>query len=269
MRLRSLYTHRRWIPLTISIVLLAILFIFFRRLPLVQNSVQDVRFTFARLGLWSGNLLSLLGQQEAELRDKIDELQAQLQAHTLDELAYERLEEEHQALQTLLGYGERQSLATVPARVLSRSKERSGDLLLIDRGTEDGLRVGQAVIAEEGIFVGTIIEAEAFSSQVRLATDRQSKIAIQLLGSSNDTFGIAEGSEGAFLRVAYIPQDVSVEVHDLVATSGLDSSIPAGLLVGIVTSVLTNEHDPFQGAYVEPIIDFRRLSYVGVLTISL
>src|SRR3989338_1258278 len=269
MRLRSLYTHRRWIPVALFVILFVLTLFFVRRVSWVQNGMEDVRFAFARFGTWSGNVLGIFGQRESELRDRVAELEAQLQARAFDQVAYEELLKEQAALQALLGYMDRETFETITARVLSRSSERSGDLLLIDRGSEDGIIVGQAVIVEDGIFVGTITQVESFSSTVRLATDRESKLGIQFLGESTETLGIAEGSDGAFLRVSYIPQDVTVDVHDLVATSGLDGSIPAGLIVGLVTSVTVDEHNPFQSAYVEPLIDLRGLSFVGVLTISL
>jgi len=79
------------------------------------------------------------------------------------------------------------------------------------------------------------------------------------------TIGVANGISGALLALRYIPQDERIETNDIVVTSGLEASVPSGLIVGIVNSVTTDATAPFQSAILEPIGDARRLAFVSIL----
>jgi rod shape-determining protein MreC len=62
-----------------------------------------------------------------------------------------------------------------------------------------------------------------------------------------------------------IPQDVPIEVGDLVLTSGLGGGYPPDLIVGQVVNIRSRDFDLFQEATVQPVVDFNRLEIVLVI----
>ena len=117
----------------------------------------------------------------------------------------------------------------------------------------------------EGIFVGKVTELGTRSSTITTVTDANIKIAVSLLNISR-TIGVASGIVGDLMQIQYIPFDESVVINDLVITSGLETLIPSGLLVGVVSAVEQEPGSPFQSAIVDPIADIRRLTHVMILT---
>jgi rod shape-determining protein MreC len=147
---------------------------------------------------------------------------------------------------------------------VSRSIGPDASAFVIDHGSDDGVVVGTPAISGDGIMVGKVVAVTASSASVRVISDRNSATAVTLLNGTR-TIGVAQGMSGALLSLEFIPQDERVSVNDIVVTSGLETSVPSGLLIGIVNSVETNPNAPFQQAVIEPLADVRRMSVVTVI----
>jgi rod shape-determining protein MreC len=64
----------------------------------------------------------------------------------------------------------------------------------------------------------------------------------------------------------YIPQGETVNVNDIVLTSGLGGNFPKKLIIGQVTAVHQRDIDMFQEAHIRPTVDFNNLEIVLVIT---
>lgn len=265
MRFHALRTTRRLIPMLLFTIIFLLASLFLRKVGFVQDASNGLRAQLYGIGSRSRGLFSVLLSDKQALQQENELLRIRIIALALDgaELAF--LRKGYEDLAVLLNYQQQNLFTSVTARVLSRITERSGELLLIDRGSDNGVQVDQAVIAGNGVLVGRVSEVYTKTSVVRLITDRTSRVGVRLIDDADGTIGIAEGSDGTIIHIAYIPQDVTVDINDIVVSSGLDASIPAGLVIGIVTQVVADEHDPFKTATVEPLIDLRQLMMVSVL----
>lgn len=166
-------------------------------------------------------------------------------------------------MEALLGYVRLTGTEGVAARVISRSLPAAGTVT-IDKGSQDGVTVGSAVVVGDGQLLGTVIEAEAILSTVRLVHEKQSKIPAAIWGSSR-TIGLVEGQSGSVLHMAFIPVDTNIADGDLVVTSGLDGGLPANIVIGLVTSVIREDTAPFLNALIEPLYDAREWTSVLVI----
>lgn len=175
----------------------------------------------------------------------------------------ELLKKENAELRTELQFIERTASPHIFANVIARSS-LSPSLFVIDRGLNDGLVEGSAVVVEEGLIIGTLFSVQQTTATVRTLTHPEAVTAVSLLHESQ-TIGIVEGFEGQLMRVRFIPQDVTIEPNDLLVTSGLDPLIPPGLLVGMVNTVRMDETTPFQEAIIEPLRETRLYTHVMVL----
>lgn len=151
----------------------------------------------------------------------------------------------------------------VAADVIGRDPSPFLHYVIINRGSNDGILRGMPVITEQGL-VGRVDAVIADAARVQLITDPQAAINVHL--QISDVDAVLTGSVTGDLFLDLIPQDVTVEVGDLVLTSGLGGGYPTDLIIGQVTNVRKREADLFQTASVQAAVDFSRLSIVLIIT---
>lgn len=175
---------------------------------------------------------------------------------------------ENEVLREHLGFLERNRYRYVMANVISREDVLNigaqTEVIVIDKGTRDGLYNGLAVISEEGVIVGKIAEVKENSAQVYLVISDKCKFAATVLGEEQ-TSGIAQGSLGLVVKMGFIPQSTIIKAGDIVASSGLEQPIPRGLVIGKVTEIQKENNDLWQTATIEPIQDIDDLVIVSVV----
>lgn len=141
---------------------------------------------------------------------------------------------EAQRLEELLKLKDRYALEGVAARIVGRGSELYSDDLLLDKGSDDGVLLGQAVMGPTGV-VGQIIAVNAHSSLLRQLTSRQSGVAVMVQSSKVE--GVVRGSLQGLMYLQDVPLDAQIKVGDVLVTSGLGGAYPQGLMVGTVVSV--------------------------------
>jgi rod shape-determining protein MreC len=191
-------------------------------------------------------------------------LEAQREAAAVDRAELERLRDENEELRAELAFETRTRMKGITASITGRTLGPDASAFLIDRGSDNGIRVGDPAVSGDGILVGKILDVGPTSATVRVLSDRESVTAVSFLNEAR-TIGIARGMSGTLLELDYIPQDERVSVNDVVVTSGLEENVPSGLLVGIVNSVRGDPSAAFQGAVLEPLCDVRRIQTVSVI----
>jgi rod shape-determining protein MreC len=135
--------------------------------------------------------------------------------------------------------------------------------LIISVGSNDGMAKGMPVVTERGL-VGRIVEVNSRASKVLLITDSSSSVNA-IIQSSRAT-GLVEGQADGGLVMKYIPQPVTVNVGDIILTSGLGSTFPKHLVIGQVSAVYKRDIEMFQQAEIKPTVDFDRLEVVLIIT---
>ncbi len=195
----------------------------------------------------------------AGLRDENERLRAQvaeLSAQIRDRAVLETKVADLEALNDLATPGE---LAAVSARIASPGSSDFDQIRWIEKGTSDGISVGDAVFDDRGL-VGRIDFAFEGSARVLLLTDPSFGVGVRDT-STNET-GIVEGQTTELSLKMFQAQD-PVEEGDLLVTSG--SRFPPGIPVGIVKKTATNEAGFALITTVEPLVEVSRLDYVKVI----
>ena len=118
------------------------------------------------------------------------------------------------------------------------------------------------VVTERGL-VGQISEVGETSSKVLLITDPLSAVN-SVLQTSRAT-GMVKGISGGQIFLDEVPQGASIELGDIVLTSGLGGTFPRGLVVGQVTDVSEQDVEMFQTAALHATVDFNKLEVVLVI----
>lgn len=137
--------------------------------------------------------------------------------------------------------------------------------LKIDRGSKDGIKIGQAIVFKDN-YIGQIISVSESGSTVKLLQDPESKVAAFSLGKDGKGKGVLSGQFGLELLLDKILHEEPIAEGDLVYSEGTEGFLPRGLVLGRVTQVLTRENEVFKQAKVTPVFDIRDLDLVFAIT---
>lgn len=191
-----------------------------------------------------------LANDNARLRTEIIQLQEQLK--------------DNEVLYSLLRVARtRPDSNYVAAMVIGRDTNPFMRYIIIDQGSDAGLRHGMPVVTAEGL-VGRVDAVTANAARVQLITDPGSAVNVRLPDSGAD--GLLVGSVTGDLTLEMIPQEVQLKSGELILTSGLGGNYPSNILAGQVVSVRKIETALFQSASVQPAVDFTTLRAVLVVT---
>jgi len=207
-------------------------------------------------------------QDIRELHRRNEELQGLADSLMIENVRLKEIESENETLRRLLGFTQANpthsyKAAEVKGRVIGRAPSNFLSYLIIDSGSQQGIEKGMPVVTERGL-VGRITDVGSNWAKVMLIIDPSSSVNA-LIQTSRAT-GVVEGQVGGSLVMKYIPQGETVNVNDIVLTSGLGGNFPQKLIIGQVTAVHQRDIEMFQQADIRPTVDFNNLEIVLVIT---
>ena len=205
--------------------------------------------------------IQTLRADNAKLRDQVDAL-------TLENVRLREAAFQAQQAAKLNDVAKTIPLPTVPASVIARDPSNVLASLVLDVGTNDGVKVGHIVVSDQGL-VGRVSEVGPSYAKVLLITDPSSSLSALVEGSR--ATGIVRGQFGDALIMDWILQTEPVKPGDTVVTAGLGlgdelkSLYPKGLVVGRVLQLQQAEAAAYQRAIIAPAVDLRKLENVLVV----
>jgi len=198
-------------------------------------------------------------------RSENQQLQETVRRLSLLNSSYEQERQENVRLRRLLSMTDSASYKTVGARVVARTPSFLSNVIYIDRGSKDGVRIDDPVISGDGV-VGRTILVSKYQSQVQLLTNPDASVGVML--ERTRTPGVLRGSGDFLLDLDYIGNSEQVENGDLVLTSGLDGIFPKGLGIGKVVDSRKGK-GVFRSIKVRPFMDFMRIEEVSIILKSM
>ena len=172
--------------------------------------------------------------------------------------------EENELLLKQNKYLESQGFNFLNARVISHSAENNPNLLIINRGESHGIKIGMAVVIEQGSLVGQIKKIEAQTSHVLLLVDNNFRLSASVAGES-EIAGLVEGQNNISLSLNEILKNSEIKPGDLIVTSGFDENIPAGLLIGEIEEIVDLQGELFKSAKINLPVSLSNLRIVSVI----
>ncbi|MCL4395026.1 MAG: rod shape-determining protein MreC [Chloroflexi bacterium] len=269
--------------LVVVLVVLALLALVLHQLGQLQplenvalNLLQPFLGGATRIGQDAESVTGGFGDVNA-MRQRIDELQAQVNELAIDRVQVTELQKENATLREQLGYKQSNpDFDLVGAAVLQRNPDQANVIgqdptnlvqyVVVDQGSADGVKEGMPVATPQGL-VGRVTEVGTHWSKVLLITDPSS--SVNGVVQSTRATGIVEGQIGNLvskdLVIKYVPQGDAIKVGDLILTSGLGGTFPKRIVIGQVTEVRKQDIELFQEATIHPTVDFTRLEFVLIL----
>lgn len=151
----------------------------------------------------------------------------------------------------------------VAATVVGREISPYLQYVIIDKGSNDGLRHGMPVVTQQGL-VGRIDSLISNAARIQLITDANSAVNIKLQTAQVE--GLVRGSVTGEISLDMVPVGTEVQLGDVIMTSGLGGTYPPNIFVGQVLTMQSKQNVLFQTGSVQPVVDFSTLSAVLVIT---
>ena len=207
--------------------------------------------------------LESLREENEELKKTVDELTIRVNDLTTDK--YELAE-----LRQLMSLDERYSdYPTVGARVIGKDAGNWYSTFLIDKGSNDGIKVNMNVMAGSGL-VGIVTSVGPNWATVRSIIDDESNISAMVLNTSDTmivTGDLEMYANGSIKFTELRDEDNEVSPGDQIVTSQISSKYLPGISIGYIKEINNDSNNLTKSGYITPVVDFEHLDIVLVVTV--
>lgn len=251
-----------WGWIIVGVAVLAIVTI-----PVVRGLMGRVALVAVQPLVWVGQTLGdggpFFGRNDSMTADR-EELQKKVEDLTTKLYETNLQLETVQAVVKLTDFSASTKRTLILASVIAISPDPGIQSIIINRGSNDHVAIGQVVVAERGSVVGKVVAVHQNQSTVLLITDRQSVMAARMQNQQQSP-GVVQGERGLALQMKFIPKNDSVKTSMTVVTSGTEPNIPPDILIGSIASTNSLPGDLFQTAVITPTSPLERLRLVAVI----
>nr|WP_303019961.1 rod shape-determining protein MreC [uncultured Blautia sp.] len=222
------------------------------------------------IGSWIGEINQTF-QDKQDLIDKNQELQDAVDTLTEQNNILIQNQSELSRLQELYNLDEEySSYPKVAARIISKDPGNWYDTFMINRGSNDGIRVDNNVIAGKGL-VGIVTEVGSNWATVRAIIDDSSNVSAMTVGT--DDTCVVEGElelidEGKLRFSQLYDKDDKVTVGERVVTSNISDKYVEGLFIGYVSEIELDTNNLTKAGTIVTPVDFQHLKDVFVITVN-
>jgi rod shape-determining protein MreC len=219
-------------------VLLMVLDARFRYAESVREVVALLAYPLQRIALAPGELLGAAGDfftTQVALKQENDQLRARDLVAASNLLTLEALRAENAQLRRLLDARERIPRPATLAEILYRGRDPFSRKVIIDKGSQQGVEAGQAVIDDIGV-IGQVTRVHPFLAEVTLITDKEQRTPVEVVRNGLRAVIYGGGDKGT-LDLSYTASNADVQADDLLVTSGIDGTYPPGLPVAKVSKI--------------------------------
>ena len=173
------------------------------------------------------------------------------------------LQNENAMLRSQLDLLPRNKFDLASATIVSQDPNGLGNWMVIDKGSNDGIRPGMPVIFSKGILIGKVQDVYPNGASVMLLTNPRS--TINVITTASEAKGVVRGEYGLGLILDMILQTDTIQAGDNVVTSGIGGDMPKGLLVGTLQDVHPSDDHLFQQATINGPLQVSKLQIVFVI----
>tara|TARA_B100000287_G_scaffold123718_1_gene115693 strand:- start:102 stop:851 length:750 start_codon:yes stop_codon:yes gene_type:complete len=241
---RRIYSVRWWNKKKLWVILLFLSFFVFVRIS--KGSIYRDLYYFLSKPFWPGEF-----QQEILLKSYEQELYAKLT----------QLEKDNQRLRELLSLQRVTNEDRINASVISRQTSSWWNIVILNKGSRDGVEVGDIVVGPGGL-IGIIDNISLLTSSVKLITSFDSQLGVWTQRGNIHGLLIGQGHESPLLT--FYLKEIDVKVGDFVFSSPASTILPPNLPIGIIETV-DKELGPAVVATVKLLADPQAIDWVQIL----
>ena len=224
----------------------------------VQNGVVYLKNKIQGNGTFFSNITTLKEENE-KLKEKNSELEKSLRE-------LEVIKSENEILKEYVNLKDKYTeYTTVPGYIINKDISNYSNIIVINIGEKDGIKVNMPVIADEGL-VGHVIQVTSTTAKVQTLIDTSSAVS-SVVGSTRDSI-VVKGTldSTSSLKGTAISTSATILEGDKIETSGLGGIYPKGINIGTVKKVVNTKNLSNRYAIVEPAVNFNKIETVLVIT---
>jgi len=230
---------------------------------IIGNVFVPLQKVFYQMGEGISNFFSSISEI-GTLRATNEKLQKEVEKLRKENIKLQELMNENKRLKEALNFKtENVELDLKLATITGKNPGNWFKTFTIDKGKNEGVKPGMAVLDEKGNMVGQITEVGDNWAKVLAIIDRNSSVSAVAVRTRDN--GVVRGDSNGGLIMIYLPLDAELIEGDVVTTSGM-SRFPKGLIIGKVSKVTRDPGSLLKQAVIKPAADFERLEYVFVVT---
>lgn len=201
----------------------------------------------------------------ANLQAELDAVTAERDALVAEKaLLLEQLQELEELRELLAFQEERPELQLRTADVIARDPRGTEKFVIINRGSDDGVMVGMAVVSPHYL-VGQVVSVEPKRAKVLLSIDSAFQIGARLQTTREEGIVYGRWQLGGRLLMRHLRVDADIPENELVVTSNKTARVPEGLVIGKALSVSRDSLQNETEIEVLPLVDFDALQTVAVV----
>lgn len=167
-----------------------------------------------------------------------------------------RLEQDNASLRRLLAAGPDLGHSFVTGRVIADGGGLFVRTALINIGSKDGVKKGQATIGEGG-YVGRVAEVGQRAARILLLTDLNSRLPVMIQETGHRA--VLAGDNSPQPKLEYLHAGAKPQVGQMVVTSGDGGQFPVGIPVGEIVAVAEGN------VRLRPFVELGRLDFLRVV----
>ena len=163
---------------------------------------------------------------------------------------------ENQNLRELMALQKQVAFKTLPVEILFNPPNPISQRIVINRGSNDGIKLGNPIANDAGI-LGQVVRLYERSAEVSLLEDRDFAVPVQVArnGLRAAVFGAGRGTP---LELRYLPVASDLEVGDILLTSGIDGIYPPGFAVAVISKIERNADKNSSNVFCIPVAAVNR-----------
>lgn len=219
---------------------------------------------------WLGNAPSEFSDWVASLFTTREDLQEQneaLQARLLilerRALKYAALASENNELRKLMNSSEVLDDRVIVGEIVAVSPDPFSHEVVINKGSRDGVVVGQAILDANGL-MGQVQQTSSFTSRVLLVSDSSHAVPVEVVRNGLRAILLGNGDTNA-LELVHVPDTADIREGDLLVSSGLGGRFPKGYPVAEVDDIAKEPGEPFVKIQATPMAELNRSRLVLVV----
>ena len=223
----------------------------------VQNGITYLKNKFSGNSTFFSDMATLK-EENKTLKERNSEMEKSLRE-------LEIIKSENETLKEYVNLKDKYTeYTTIPGYVINKSTSNYSNIIVINVGENDGIKVGMPVISNEGL-VGHVISVTDTTAKVQTLLDTSSAVS-SVVGTARDSIIIKGNLENAdMLKGTYISTTATLLEGDKAETSGLGGIYPKGITIGTVKQIISTKNLTNRYVLIEPAVNFNKLETVLVI----
>jgi len=256
--LKNIWNQFKEYLILIFLLLISVLLISHSDHSSVKNLKTTTFGTFAFLTSFFADVLPSTGLKSENTKLREQNAKLMLEVNKLREYGIENVE-----LKDLLSMKDTISYQLIPAKVIAKSFSTDQTTFTLNKGNNEGIKAGMAVITGEGL-VGIVERSSGDFSLIRTLKHLNFRVVVKDQRSRFQ--GILHWT-GSQLIISNLPKTSEIKLGDRIITSELSSFIGQPFPIGIVKKIINPDEGYFNNVLIKPFVEIEKVENVFIVAL--